>query len=168
MLPAASVVHDLPGRTRFRVIGKRGDPQYFALLERELGGHDGVRSVIVNEMTGSVLVVHDLTAAEVGSNAKQASLFELRERERADAAELSPSQTMSARLLDLDRRLRSATDGAMDLEETIFVALCAGAALQALRGRVLPPGLTLLSFAAQVLDRLHSRSKVGAEIPSSQ
>ncbi len=57
--PIAFVAHSVPHRTRLRIPGWRHQPLQFAQLAERLLAHPQVRQVTVNAGTGSVLVRHD-------------------------------------------------------------------------------------------------------------
>jgi hypothetical protein len=55
----AFVAHSVPHRTRLRIPHRRHQPAYFAQLAERLLAHPLVREVVVNAVTGSVLIRHD-------------------------------------------------------------------------------------------------------------
>jgi copper chaperone CopZ len=58
-------LHDLPGRLRVRSRLFRNNADLGAAVRSQLGAADGVRSVSVNPVTGSVLVFYDPARASV-------------------------------------------------------------------------------------------------------
>jgi hypothetical protein len=76
---------------------------------------------------------------------------------------------MARNLEDWDRRVLKATDGALDLDTLWFVFLVGGGAFQALRGRLLPAGVSLLLYASRRLTRESEEvSSAGATAPGAE
>ena len=65
--PVAHIVHQVPGRVRFRLPSKRGDAAFFARAADTLRVQAGVVAVATDARTGSVLVEHSLDADAVVS-----------------------------------------------------------------------------------------------------
>lgn len=58
--PFLRPIHDaVPGRVRFKVGPLHGEKDLKSALERELRGHEGIRSAKANALTGTLLVVFD-------------------------------------------------------------------------------------------------------------
>lgn len=150
MIAEAEIVHQLPGRLRLRVPQRRGDATYFGTLEHSLSRCPGVQSLEVNPRTGSVLLYHDVEAEAIAEYGRANELFTVGERggQRAQP---------TARTVDvfraLDSRLQQETAGAWDLRELAFVFLSASGLVQTARRNVWPAGVSLLWYAATLVDR---------------
>jgi hypothetical protein len=149
MLPAATIVHDIPGRLRVRVEERRRDDAYFAHAAEQLRQCPGVVEVTVTPMTASVLVLHDGAGRDVVADyARAFELFDVAAQAAlAPDADLLPGQIVRERLRDADRWVRRHSDDRTDLRSLALVGLLAGAAWQIVRGHVLPAGATLLWYA---------------------
>ena len=148
MLPTGRVTHKMPGRLRLRIADKRRDEMYFARVKETLVRCQGVKSVTVNPVAGSALVIGTAAAEEVIRFAHETELFEtIQDR-------LMPfSDRLSDQLDRVDERVRDATSGQLDVRALTTVGLLAAAFWQISRQRVLPEGLTLLWYAASIVVR---------------
>jgi hypothetical protein len=145
MLPAARIEHYLSGRLRLRIPEMRGDGAYFEGLEEALARMDGAGAVSVRTRTGSVLL-EDFAAGlpALRRTAREERWFELVE-EPARAKRRSPGPSaVEALTQDLDLAT---------LRPSLVLILLALAALQAARGQVMVPALTLLWFAFELSRR---------------
>ena len=68
----ALIAHRTANRVRLRITGRRGDPGFFAELERRFLACPGISSARANALTGSIVITH--TPAFVLSTASLASL----------------------------------------------------------------------------------------------
>lgn len=138
-LPAAHVVHAVPGRTRLIVPSRRGDAAFFAAATVQLGEAPGVAAVRANPRAGSLVARHAGGADAVAAAAREAGLFEVAPL----PAEVAPSAP--ARLHPQPRKV-----------QPLMLAACGLAGLgvvQALRGRVAGNGVGMLWHAYQARQR---------------
>ncbi|MFP4239987.1 MAG: HMA2 domain-containing protein [Rhodosalinus sp.] len=49
-------VHHIPGRARFKIEALRRDPELMALIERQVGSLEGVKTVEINRHAASIVV----------------------------------------------------------------------------------------------------------------
>ena len=134
-LPSAVVVHAMAGRTRLRIEARRGDNAFFASIATGLSALQGVDHVGVRPLTGGVLIQHHLPLPQVAEAAARARLFTLAGSDAARPpyrAALTDPRTMVA------------------------IGLGAFALLQLMRGRILPPAITLALYAATIGRLLHN------------
>jgi hypothetical protein len=110
-----------------------------------------VRSVSVNAVTGSVLVIHELSADELARQAEATGLFHV--SRTVQAAPVRPTRSVARKLDALNARLEQSTSGAVDLKTLAFATLTGLAGVQMVRGRVLPAAMSLLVYAARLLER---------------
>jgi hypothetical protein len=129
-LPAACVAYQGRGRTRLRFPGLRGDEAFLNNLVVRLSGLPNVTHVDTHLLTGSVLILHGGVSAAIVDSAVAAKLF-------TTGGEGDESR------LQID-------SGAAAVAAPLMAAgvLAAFAAWQLLRGRVLPPAVTLAWYAA--------------------
>lgn len=124
MMPAAELVHALPGRLRFRVPEMRGDADWFREVGAGLESYPGIRSVQATPLTASILVTgRDLAVRQVSALAESRGWFRL------------------------------APPGArptFDLTKPVALGLLALAFLQVVRGQTLAPAASLAWYASQV------------------
>jgi hypothetical protein len=101
-----------------------------------------VRQVTVGLRTGSVLVLHDGTAAALGERLEDAGCFAI------DTAREEAGGTVNQRLHAagrmLDGHLRRESRGLLDLSSLATLALAGAGVAQVAKGTVLPAGVTLL------------------------
>ena len=146
MLPDAHVVHQMLGRLRVRIPSRRRNAQYFARVRQQLAELEGVRAIETNHMTGSVLILHQLSAREIEEHAVKHGLFRLR-FSLPDPAPLS--QRISTQLGKFGAGVERASGGAVDVPAVVAITFAAAASFQLLKNRVWPPGVTLLWYAVQ-------------------
>jgi hypothetical protein len=138
----AHVVHHIPGRLRLKLPGAKGDPAFLDKVREALAPLEGVEEVIVNSVTGSVLVHYDADNFEdfhedVHEHATRHKVFVVAppklemddtydklERE----AEFIASRSHSARaivdfLKNLDVQLKKASDNSVDLKVIVPLGL---------------------------------------------
>jgi hypothetical protein len=146
MTPDARIVHSIPGRTRLRTRGMKGQDQYFTELQSVLGSIGGVHSVSVNSRTESVLIEHDTPIEQVLHEAEQRGYL------RHDT---TPNEGYLAgidrALKGSDTRLREVSSGKLDLETLTFAGFVLGGIYQATHGHALPAGVTLLRYAVELV-----------------
>ena len=130
-LPAAELVHTMPGRARLRFAEKRGDAAFFSTLATTLTAIPGVFSVDVRPLTGSIVIAHGPSIAQIGEKATQAGLFTLVQSPEEEPAPW-PAPPVDPRL--------AAT-----------IALGLIALWQLLQGRIFPPALTTAWYAAHLV-----------------
>jgi hypothetical protein len=154
MLPRAQVGHHIEGRTRFRVPEKRRDTAWFGKIAERLLSCEGVESVDANAATGSLLVYHATAPQEIGVFAEAHELFTLAPGQAGLVLSQRLGGTVQQDLGKVDRWLNASTRGQVDLASVAFLFLAGAGVLQALRGRALPAGITLLNYALEVLPRV--------------
>lgn len=148
MLPEAKVVHTMPGRMRLRVPDHKGDSAYFARVEQKLMGAAGITNIVTSPLTASVLVLFSGDESAVLEAAVERELFQ-----RAPDATAEPSllALASKRMDRFERTVDEVTTGRFNLFELLFTGLVGAALLQAIRGQLLGPSSTLLSYAVALI-----------------
>lgn len=132
--PVATIDHALNGRTRLRIKSMRGSPGYFASLEEGLVGCAEVIKVVASPRTAGVLITHQVDGLPaIAAIARQRGWFELPVPGSTGSFALSPEFPPP------DIRL-------------ILAGVYGGlAAVQTLRGSVLPPAMALFWYALALL-----------------
>ena len=127
MIPSAEVVHRVNGRLRLRVAERRGDGPWFATTRKSLAAFPGVSRVTANPDTGTFLVRgKDLALRRIPEIAEDRGWFAL----AGPAAPRLPAGDALAGLAP------------------VFFGL---AVLQAARGQIMVPALSLLWYALEIV-----------------
>jgi hypothetical protein len=144
-LPAAEIVHQVPGRTRLRIAEKRGDRAYFSGTKRALEACPSVRHVSGSSLTGSLLLIHEGALDAVAHFARAQGIFDV------GAPPLPETfATIAEGARSMEKRIRSRTNEQWGTAGVTFYALLGAGLWQAIQGRVLPPTVTLLFQALNV------------------
>lgn len=126
-LPAATICHAIRGRLRIRVPGMRGHDAWFQETTAAIARRPEVSAVSANARTGTILMIgRDLEPASLAELARSAGWFELE----------APADPRTG-----------AAPSARGLAGLMLVL----AAVQALRGQVMVPALSLAWFAVELL-----------------
>jgi hypothetical protein len=126
-LPRARIASAVPGRLRLRFSAQRGDAAFFATLAPRALVLPGVLAARATPATGGLLLRF---------HGDLAALLEAAARERLFAATLPREAGLASRPAELGR-----------IGGTALALL---AVVQALRGAVLPPAVTLLWYAGSL------------------
>lgn len=117
------------GRARLRVSDRRGDGAFFASVATGLSSLPGVYKVDVRPLTGSILIQHGAPLERIGAAAQEARLF---------TVENGPPISPAAPAVTIDPKT------------ALAVGFGVFAFWQLTQGRVLPPAVTLLWYAARL------------------
>ncbi|MCW7538729.1 hypothetical protein OOT46_12845 [Aquabacterium sp. A7-Y] len=172
----ARVVHHVPGRLRIRVEERHDEAAFLEQLQGLLKSLSGVESVRINVAAASLVIQYDcadgdfpqrLSSQEAlrGWLAFDAAPSGAPRARRCDAAPASPEGDHShvARALvrattGLDRSLRQASDGYLDLKLLMPVLAAAASGLSPRRREGTPMWMTLAIFALNSFLSLHRQS----------
>ena len=119
-LPVAVVSHRTGTRLRIKVLSKRRDDAFFASLAERLSAFEGVRSVEVNPLTGSVLINHESEAERIIETSAKAGLLSIG-GPRSVPTHLH--QRLSKTFGDMNGAMRHASGNELDLGGVAFLAL---------------------------------------------
>ena len=114
-----------------------------------LGKCEGIESLQVNPLTGSVLLLHHVDLSIIARCAEQGEVFLLAQPVPA----LPVTQQIAVHFHSLDQRLQRTSGGKLDLGAAAFFGLTLAASYQLLRRNVWPAGVTLLWYAASLLPK---------------
>jgi hypothetical protein len=145
-LPGAVLHHHIPGRARLRVPSRRGDRLYFQHIAETLAGCAAVAAVDANPATAGVLIAYHGDLRTVLAYARDHSLFKVGRR----ASQMPLGRHLALAFGRLDKRLLSATGGALDLSSVVFLTLFGAGAADLLRGHF-ARAMTLLAHAGVAL-----------------
>jgi hypothetical protein len=149
-----SVGHLSAGRLRIRIPDKRRDEAFFGSVAERLSGWQSVERVEVNPLTASVLIIFRDSDALFDEIERRNDLFVLDTDPASLAQEHEPAAlTERTRRLwaGADKILRRVSGGSADIRNTAFLVLVASALYQLWRGQVVPPALTSLWYAGDML-----------------
>jgi hypothetical protein len=152
--------HASMGRARLRFTAERGDDSFFERLGQELAQHPDVQTVRVSARTGSVLFSHRGALAPILDFAAERGLFVVAARPLAR----TPMRRIQLAIADMDRRLARETRGVFSLGTATFLGLVAAGLYQARRGKLLPAGTTLFSYAFDVMQREAEREAADSPV----
>jgi hypothetical protein len=146
----AYIVHNAPGRVRFRVPERRHDAGFFAEIQIRLGKCSNVREAQVNPLTSGVLVLYTGSLDELMAQALASDLPELLELEMS----LPPLPPLADRLREqagnFNEAVKRYTGGETDARSLALLALLAAGTMQLLRREFLGPAVPLLWYASQL------------------
>lgn len=170
----ARVIHQVPGRMRIRVLGvQSSETEFFAAVQRVIGGLQGVQSVRVNPISSSIVIgyrpsdtVFHLRLQDdptVNSwlrlDGEDALLAEIDEAVTAGARYLKSHSRLAEAIVsaaeDLDFNLRRVSDGYLDMKVLLPLGVAAASSMHKARSRGTPMWLTLSTFAFNAFLALH-------------
>ncbi len=148
-----SVVHSIPGRTRFRVPMLVGMTSASQKLRKTLLGIEGVEDVDVNIVSGTILVKHN--PKRVFPDVLAAALIRLLGLEKQIYGDVEAKFARELRELAraMNRAIYEQTGGMLDMKTILFLALAGLGVQQLVRRRsiALSAGFTLLWWAVNGL-----------------
>lgn len=159
MVSTARIITGIPGRTRIRISGRKGDGDYFAAVREKLLKCGGVRDVTVNPAIGSVLILHEGEFAAIARYGQEAGLFSVTGEDAGrKAAPLYVQATLGA-YRAVDERLKRLTGGEIGLAGASFLALAGTGIYQIARGKLgAPAWYTAFWYALNIFLKTRSRA----------
>ncbi len=177
----ARVAHHIPGRLRMVIAAARSDMGYLVRVAEKIEGLAGVEAVDVSPRTGSLVVHyepnrHHLIADALLDLGGAEHLFELEPeasdpqgagRAQIDAPGSQVARTLLALAQVVDRELKVATNGVVDLRLLLPLGAAGASAASARTAAsgATPLWLTLAIFAFSSFDALH-RGVANSNAPS--
>ena len=157
-LPEARIEHRLPGRLRIRLPAMRGDAVFFSELEEALATHSGLGNVTVSPATASVLFEDiELGDRSFERLARAQGWFEVRAPKRQRTARQASHQAVAPGMMAAMREMRP----------SLALILVALALVQAARGQLMVPALSLLWFAYVLIQDERSGPVTVSEWPAA-
>jgi Heavy metal associated domain 2 len=146
----AQRVHNVPGRTRFKIPERRGDHAFFHDISEELRKFPSVREVETNPVTASLLLHY---IGDLDSEPMQAVLNALAEVVELELSAPPVAKRLRADAAEVDRAIQQFTHGAFDLSSAAALGLLALAGVQLLRGQQPVIAVSLAWYATELLRR---------------
>jgi hypothetical protein len=135
-IPDAFLSHRISGRARLKIPSKKGDFHYFKSAKEQLPKCNGIETVEVNSMSGSVLIIHASDIEKIAEYARNSNIFNLKNN-RPDSANLY--STVSKAFKDINGKVRGITGGDMDIAGAAFLILLGLGIYQISRGNFVAP-----------------------------
>jgi hypothetical protein len=150
MLPDAYLSHAIPGRLRVKIPSKKGDSCYFDDVHKQMSGYEGIASVAVNALTGSVLVIHTVDFRKIAAYAERNNLFRM-EDVKPFEKQTYISRKVSETFKDVNSRVIVSTKGFANVPDLVLLALVGLSAIQISRGNFTAPAwYTALWYALNI------------------
>ncbi|NLI81283.1 MAG: hypothetical protein GX443_06290 [Deltaproteobacteria bacterium] len=136
MLPDAYISHRTETRLRIKIPCKRKDRRFFSRVTEALSGQEGIERVVVNPLTGSLLLIHRLAPGIVEERLRRARLFSL------DAPRQGSSglfETVSSAFRAANETVKEISRGELDIAGIVFAILMFSGLYQISRGNFMAP-----------------------------
>jgi Heavy metal associated domain 2 len=146
----AQRVHNLPGRTRFKIPERRGDQAFFDEISERLRKFPSVREVKANPLTASLLLHY---SGDLDSEPMQAAMNALAEIVELELSTPPVAKRLRADAAEVDQSIQRLTHGALDLGSAAALVLLALAGVQLLRGQQPVAAVSLAWYATELLRR---------------
>jgi hypothetical protein len=91
----AQIAHRVPGRIRMKIPSAKGDPELLAEIERSFGAIPGIEEVVINPVTGSVVLKYDVEQHD-DFHARFTDHFNEHHTDRVSAQHRPPSTEIDA------------------------------------------------------------------------
>lgn len=161
MLPDAYISHRTSTRLRIRVPSRKRNLAWLIQAKDRLSALPDVEAVDVNELSGSILIVHRLQ--DIGTllaAAKAQGIFEINRPKNRKPVTLR--QSISAGFQTVNRRVHGATGGYADFWDVAVLGLAGAGIYQMLRGNFAAPmWYTAFWYAFGIYMRAPSRDVSG-------
>jgi hypothetical protein len=143
-------VHRIPGRTRFKIHGRHRKHPFYKELSKRLERLPGVSGVETNPLTGSVLVHHTGDVDALIEGALDSDVGEI-----VEFLLTAPpvAKRLRFEISAIDKRIRSFTDGELDLGTLAALGLIVMAGAQLIRGRSTSSAVSLAWYGTEILSR---------------
>ena len=136
MIPDAYISHRTDHRLRIKVPSKKRDDAYFLNLHQHLSGKQGIETIEINPLTGSVLITHNLDADAFLAEIQTYSLFTLK-KSVSDQSTLH--KTVKQHFKSFDDRIKGLTGGSHNIGALAFLTLAGVGIYQLARGNFAAP-----------------------------
>ncbi|HXY55532.1 MAG TPA: hypothetical protein VEM40_12760 [Nitrospirota bacterium] len=160
MIPDAVIAHASRGRLRIKIPSQRGKLVALKSYGDQFASCPGVLSIEVNPATGSMLLIHQTTLAEIAEYARSKNLFILKEQKSPKEPSAGLRGDIGKTFKSLDRQIQSLTDGDLDLSGFTFAALIVAGTAQILSGNAGPiPWFAAYWYAFHLYSRTQEGEK---------
>jgi hypothetical protein len=137
MIPEAVVSHRTAHRLRIKVPSRKRDEQYFGFLVQSISAQQGIETVEANPVTGSIVIVHETDADTLLAYCRNNSLFSVIEESAPEPSSLH--RTITDGFEGINRQIRNASKGSLNMGGIAFLALVGVGAYQIARGNFAAP-----------------------------
>jgi len=155
MTLSASVKHRAPGRMRLQLDEEDFNQVRLQDAVQALRRSSNLRRVQGNPVTRTILLEAE-SDAELDSALEEVSVaqvIELKPNLQGEEAPESLHESWNRMMKKADRFLDDVSDGRMDMRSAVVVGLAILGIGQMTRGKFLPAGMTMLMYAAGLMDR---------------
>ena len=136
MLPRAFISHQSKGRMRIKVPSKKSDSRFLTKLKDFISGTDGVRSVELNPLTGSVLIIHDLEGTGIIDFLKNSNLLSFQWLNKKGNEMPGIQRRITDIYKSVNKQMMTSTGGELDISGFVFLALLGVAIYQMQQGHL--------------------------------
>lgn len=119
MIPDAYVTHRSFRRIRIKVPSKRGDEAYFTQASRSFKGCEGIETININPVTGSILFTHTGDFRTIREYAEKQNLFTM----KMNSSPPLFNSRLKTRFNNFDDRIKSLTGKEIDIPGIAFLTL---------------------------------------------
>lgn len=128
MLPEAVITHFISGRIRIRIPSKKGDGAFFLSMKERFSNFPGIRTVEVNSLTGSILILHafdtrSLDIKKLTAYTESNGLFKVEERPLSGSSAPFIREKLGESVKGFDEKMKEMTSGELDLSTVAFLLL---------------------------------------------
>jgi len=131
--PDAYVGHLSPGRVRIKIPSRKKQEPYFSSLQEEFAKAPGITAVEANPVTGSLLIRHKLDDAALCA---LLHVYNVKLPSEDMGASSGVHKEVATIVGGMNRRVKSFSRGALNLEAVAAIALIGSTVYQISRGRV--------------------------------
>jgi hypothetical protein len=136
MIPEAHIVHRSSRRLRLKVLSKKKHEEYLRALPERFSGFSGIDEIEINPLTGSVLFKHAGNSEDIIAFVQKQGIFEIKIK---SVQPPSVHHGVSSIYQELDRVVRSFSNGSTNAGGLAFVGLIAYGMIQIGRGNIAGP-----------------------------
>ena len=145
MIPKAYISHSTNERLRIQVPEKKRNANFFSNVQSVFSHFNDVDEIVVNELTGSVLLIASKINIDTIKNyAKTNQLFDIQEKESSPAfISILPkplTKVLTVPIGQINKAIERKTSESLDLAGMFFLSLMSIGMVQALRGKATLPG----------------------------
>ena len=119
MIPDAYVSHQSFRRVRIKVPSKRGNETYFTQTSNSFKGCEGIETININPVTGSILFTHTVDFRTIREYAEKRDLFTM----KMNSSPPRFNSSLKTRFNNFDDRIKSFTGKEIDIPGIAFLTL---------------------------------------------